>query len=64
VTGKNVVSGISSTLFCLIGWLAVGELIGREPSWTAAPCGLFLGGTDRTESDRPGQAGQQAPSNL
>jgi len=44
VTGTSVVSGISSTLSCLIGWLAVGELIGREQSWTAAPFGLFWGG--------------------
>jgi len=64
VTGTSVASGISSTLSCLIGWLAVGELIGREQSWTAAPFGLFLGGTDRTESYRQGQAGQQAASNL
>ncbi len=43
MTGTSVASGISSTLSCLIGWLAVGELIGREQSWTAAPFGLFLG---------------------
>jgi len=48
VTGKNVVSGISSTSCCWIGSLAVDELIGRKQSWTAALFGLFLGGTDRT----------------
>lgn len=51
MTGKSVVSGISSTSPCWIGWPAVGELIGREQSWTAAPFGLFLGGADRTEPD-------------
>jgi hypothetical protein len=64
VTGKSVVSGISSILFCLIGWLAVGELIGRKQSWTAALFGRFLGGSDGTESYRPYQVGQQAPSDL
>jgi hypothetical protein len=48
VTGKSVVSGISSTSSCWIGSLAMDELIGREQSWTAALFELFLGGTDRT----------------
>jgi hypothetical protein len=38
----------------LIGWLTVGELIGREQSWTAGPFGLGFGvGTDRTELAEP-----------
>ena len=42
----------------------MGKLIGRGPSWTAVRCGQFLGAADGTESNRPGQAGQQTPSDL
>jgi len=62
VTGKRRASGNWSTSLCWIGWRATGRLIGRGPSWTAVRSGQFLGAADGTESYRPGQAGQQAPS--
>ena len=59
-------AGIWQLIHCsLLDWLArYGRLIGHGPSWTAVRSGQFLGAPDGTESNRAGQAGQQAPSNL
>jgi transposase len=49
---------------CWIGWRATGRLIGHGPSWTAVRSGQFWGAADGTQSNRPGQAGQQAPFDV
>jgi hypothetical protein len=48
-----------------IGLLDTAKLIGLGLLWTVVRFAqFFLGATDRTESDRPCQAGQQASSGL
>lgn len=45
--------------FALLNWLSrSGQMNGRAPFWTAAPCGRFLGGPDGAQPDRPSQEGQ------
>ena len=51
--------------FAMLDWLArTIRLIGRGRWSIAAPCARCMGNADRPESDRSGQAREQAPSDL
>src|SRR3984893_10755335 len=51
--------------FSLLDWLArCGEIDWSRAMWTAVRSGQFLGAADGTESNRPGQAGQETSSDL